>query len=609
MYTIGLPLSLNRTFSFVFHSSHVRTERRNYMGFMHEFPHSRMFDSDLREIIEMYFTVKELPDKWVAFEKLVSGEVEDLKNFVEDLKNFVNKYFDNLSVQNEINNKLDAMAKDGSLSALIQPLFNAYKAEINSDINILKNRMNTFTSLPEGSTTGDAELIDGRTDYKGNAHNNIGEHIRDVTNQLSGEIVEMKNHGVNSDMIGYGMHEIQSYTLADFIEQSVNVGSVSNYTGQTILVKSIPFCDNGYLEFYGYFIKDTQIKLLELSEENNVYTVVKIYPIDVTSGFNKITTDFYISKDNYLGVIVPTNTVCFNTQSDGLAYHLYKTGIMSPNVNDVAVGSVYDSFLKKEDTTFFCDYRIVSREFSRDGVASKNINDKAVTYEKLSNEVRQMFINAGGSKSCNISSLLRNATSTTNIKLLGDSITAGVGSTDRATKSWGGLLKSFLESKFNCAVTNKGISGATSQKLVDEISTLIDDSDNIVILMIGTNNRDGVTLFNNLYSHYEYIANYCVERNIKFIPMACIPATLADESTRNKHMEDINHIISAFAYDYGYELINLYEEFYRYADAKGIEIDELISDNLHPNDDGYYVMFRIICDKLGVKAKIHNATW
>lgn len=88
------------------------------MGFMHEFPHSRTFDSDLREIIEMYFTVKELPDKWVAFEKLVSGEVEDLKNFV-------NKYFDNLNVQNEINNKLDAMAIDGSLSALIQSIFNA----------------------------------------------------------------------------------------------------------------------------------------------------------------------------------------------------------------------------------------------------------------------------------------------------------------------------------------------------------------------------------------------------------------------------------------------------------------------------------------------------
>lgn len=427
--------------------------------------------------------------------------------------------------------------------------------------------------------------------------------------QLSGEIVEMKNHGVTGSMIGYALTTIQPYALTDFINESVNNGNISNYSGQTLLVESIPFADSGYLEFYGYFSQDTQIKLLELSAEDSVYTVTALYPIDVKIGFNKITTNFSVAKGKYLGVLVPTNTVCFANQDQGLPYHLYKTGQMSPNVNDVVVGSVYDSFLNKENVTFFCDYRIVSSEFSKGGVDTENVNNGAITYEKLSKEVKNAISNITTNKSSNISSLLVNATSTVTIKLLGDSITAGVGSTDRPTKSWGGLLKSFLESKFNCAVTNNGISGATSQKLVDEISTLIDDSDNIVILMIGTNNRDGVTLFNNLYSHYAYIANYCEERNIKFIPMACIPATLADESTRNKHMEDINHIISAFAYDYGYELINLYEEFYRYADIKGIEIDELISDNLHPNDKGYYVMFRIICDKLGVKAKIHNATW
>ena len=177
------------------------------MSFMYEFPHSKTFDSDLREILEMYFTVKSLPEKWVAFERLVSGEVTDLKNFV-------NNYFNNLNVQTEINNKLDAMTKDGSLSALIQPLFNAYKADINavvaqqnSDINILKSRMDTFTALGEGSTTGDAELIDGRTDYKGTTHTNIGAHIRDVSSQLSSENAELKgdlaNFGTSINLFDY----------------------------------------------------------------------------------------------------------------------------------------------------------------------------------------------------------------------------------------------------------------------------------------------------------------------------------------------------------------------------------------------------------------------
>lgn len=49
------------------------------------------------------------------FETLVSAKVRVLQDFV-------NHYFDNLDVQQEINNKLDAMASDGSLTALLNPL-------------------------------------------------------------------------------------------------------------------------------------------------------------------------------------------------------------------------------------------------------------------------------------------------------------------------------------------------------------------------------------------------------------------------------------------------------------------------------------------------------
>ena len=90
------------------------------------------------------------------------------QNFIT-LYNYVKDYFDNLDVQEEINNKLDNMAADGSLSRLIQPLFDEYKITIDNEVNaqndkivVLKNRMDTFTSLPSGSTTGDAELIDIR---------------------------------------------------------------------------------------------------------------------------------------------------------------------------------------------------------------------------------------------------------------------------------------------------------------------------------------------------------------------------------------------------------------------------------------------------------------
>lgn len=110
------------------------------------------------------------------------------QNFIT-VYNYVKDYFDNLDVQEEINKKLDEMAKDGSLSKLIQPLFDEYKKTIDSEVNtqndkiiVLENRMNTFTSLPSGSTSGDAELIDIRVPANGfndnKPYNTAGDSVR-----------------------------------------------------------------------------------------------------------------------------------------------------------------------------------------------------------------------------------------------------------------------------------------------------------------------------------------------------------------------------------------------------------------------------------------------
>lgn len=46
--------------------------------------------------------------------------VLELQNLYIELKNYVDNYFDNLDVQNEINNKLDEMASDGTLANIIE---------------------------------------------------------------------------------------------------------------------------------------------------------------------------------------------------------------------------------------------------------------------------------------------------------------------------------------------------------------------------------------------------------------------------------------------------------------------------------------------------------
>ena len=52
--------------------------------------------------------------------------------------------------------------------------------QILGEYSMMSARVNNLASLKEGSTTGDAELIDGRTDHTGHVHTNIGSHIRKV---------------------------------------------------------------------------------------------------------------------------------------------------------------------------------------------------------------------------------------------------------------------------------------------------------------------------------------------------------------------------------------------------------------------------------------------
>lgn len=91
-------------------------------------------------------------------------------------------------MENTLNTQTSLIEKKADKTVLAQE-----KTERQAEIAVERARINQFVSLQEGSTTGDAELIDARVDKNGNAHDNVGEHIREVTSQLSEEIVDIKN--------------------------------------------------------------------------------------------------------------------------------------------------------------------------------------------------------------------------------------------------------------------------------------------------------------------------------------------------------------------------------------------------------------------------------
>ena len=54
---------------------------------MNEFPHSRMFDSDLREILEMFQSIKSLPDEWENFKENIKKQLSSLiaSNYIDEI--------------------------------------------------------------------------------------------------------------------------------------------------------------------------------------------------------------------------------------------------------------------------------------------------------------------------------------------------------------------------------------------------------------------------------------------------------------------------------------------------------------------------------------------
>lgn len=65
--------------------------------------------------------------------------------------------------------------------------------ELSTESTVLSARMDEFTKLEEGSTTGDAELIDGRIGSDGKTYDNIGGAIRGQVTDLKSDLDDYKD--------------------------------------------------------------------------------------------------------------------------------------------------------------------------------------------------------------------------------------------------------------------------------------------------------------------------------------------------------------------------------------------------------------------------------
>lgn len=142
---------------------------------IHKYPYTDFHELNLDWFLRQF---KELKNNWDAlleenatFKETLEREFGDLQHNFDSLENtvntftlFVTNYFDNLDVQTEINNKLNDMAADGTLGALLEPFVNnavpgAVEAWLNANVDPVGSAVTIDKSLTLGGSAADAKIV------------------------------------------------------------------------------------------------------------------------------------------------------------------------------------------------------------------------------------------------------------------------------------------------------------------------------------------------------------------------------------------------------------------------------------------------------------------
>lgn len=211
------------------------------------------------------------------------------------------------------------------------------------------------------------------------------------------------------------------------------------------------------------------------------------------------------------------------------------------------------------------------------------------------------------------------------IKIIGDSLAAGVGSSNveetnevlfrdllkkycrvKTTTSWHNLLEKYLkENNINCTINNYGAVGVFSYQIDKFLNKLVDKDDDLVILLLGINDRKRVNGLKELNTNLRNIIDRLKKMNKKIIVLTPTPSITKNEYYENRiyHTLDIVKIIKEVSKEKDVLLIDLYEYINEYLEENNIKLEDIIygensrNDGFHPSDTVQRLMFeRIIKD-------------
>ena len=222
-------------------------------------------------------------NKIITSENTLGTQVESVTNAFIELQNYVNNYFNNLDVQDEINNKLNEMAESGELADIIAQYLQLQGLLCYNTVNEMKNA----TNLVNGSfakTYGFYEKNDG-----GGAFYKIREITnQDVVNEIN--IIALSNNNLIAELQCSKVNVLQFGAKGD------------NETDDTLFFQTASnYASSHQLEFYvpnKTFILDSvtlnNIKLINI--KGNLKMTDNDTKLNIFENVNGDTPSIYINK-------------------------------------------------------------------------------------------------------------------------------------------------------------------------------------------------------------------------------------------------------------------------------------------------------------------------
>ena len=277
--------------------------------------------------------IKELRELYLEFnEKGIDENIvrEKVNYFLENsvkIKDILAKLVINTNKIEDVNTKLNAKLDT--------------KAN-ESDLQIERSRIDSFTKLTEGSTTGDAELIDGRIGADGLTYDNIGNAIRKQILNVNDKINKSTSATEYKNILPYGdMKEISHFSGSNLSQKTNGIRATST-SATSLLYTNTPFkieTDTSY------------VLILSLESDSNVTITSALYNGSYYSTNN---IDLISGKNYQCFTINRTNNTEANVNlfinSLGACNILFKNILLIPLVNNTSISEI-DTYYNK--TGFF----------------------------------------------------------------------------------------------------------------------------------------------------------------------------------------------------------------------------------------------------------------